>query len=551
MYITFLTVVLWHCAAQGPPPGGPVDKTGPTLLSATPPSGARQVDVHSRVVLTFSEPIDPRSANNALTVKPRPEPFPEVEVRGEKLRVKFLAPLQKDKTYIISFGRNLTDYRNNPTPGEIRLAFATGDSLDCGLIRGRVYQIPRKHFAQVRVFRETDGFPDTLLNASPDYVATADNQGDYQVSNLATGKYRLIAIASQNPNPPRITDQDYLGLPQREAIALDHRRDTVTQVNFRVGQLPTEPFRLVKASPEPGRLTIHCSQVVQEASLAHTHWDIYPEEVQIRHQWWRKEDPQKVFLQLRNARPEQEYRLVPRGLKSQYGEELDSTSRVFFIWQAKADTLPPRFLGSRPQQKGQDVALDASVWLDFSEPIIISDPEQDIQLYQLPDSLMVPVQQTWYDDNTYLITPQKPLLSATRYRLALNSWHWQDVYENSFVDSALSISFRTVDVETFGAISGQVTGIADSLLARTFIMAQHSTKTGFIRQVPADSSGRFLIDHLFPGAYRLSVWLDRNQNRNYDPGSIRPYRPAELYRHYPGPVSVRSRWETANVELPF
>ncbi|MDO9548798.1 MAG: Ig-like domain-containing protein, partial [Candidatus Marinimicrobia bacterium] len=251
-------VFLSGCAAQGPPGGGPEDKTGPALLSSFPANGTVNVNRQTGVALNFSEIIEPRSAASNLLITPTPGRPAIVKANRKRVSIAFVNPLQDNTTYIISFGRGIQDYQKNPSEKNVAVAFSTGDSLDTGTISGTVYGIPNKHNAQVRAFRKTDSFPDSILGHTPDYKTAVEKDGRYRLTNLARGDYRLLAVSSEAAKIVLIDENCLLGMPacQRETagrpvvdpVAVKHRNTVVSGVNFRLGKFYLKPFRLLKAS---------------------------------------------------------------------------------------------------------------------------------------------------------------------------------------------------------------------------------------------------------------------------------------------------------------
>src|SRR5207247_1179376 len=54
------------CAKREPPSGGPPDVTPPRLVRSDPDSGRASVPLETRVALTFSEAMEPRSTSEAV-----------------------------------------------------------------------------------------------------------------------------------------------------------------------------------------------------------------------------------------------------------------------------------------------------------------------------------------------------------------------------------------------------------------------------------------------------------------------------------------------------
>ena len=102
-----------RCAAQGPPSGGPEDKTGPILLSSFPENGSVNIEPDIDITLNFSEPVEPRSVEANLEITPALGKAPVVRTSRKRVTISFNHPLKENTTYIISFGRGIRDYQKN------------------------------------------------------------------------------------------------------------------------------------------------------------------------------------------------------------------------------------------------------------------------------------------------------------------------------------------------------------------------------------------------------------------------------------------------------
>ncbi|RKY52558.1 MAG: hypothetical protein DRP89_07510, partial [Candidatus Neomarinimicrobiota bacterium] len=430
------------CAAQGPPGGGPVDKTGPFLISTFPENGSINVNINCKAEFIFSESIDPRSAEGSVVVTPRPDNPPNIKVSRNKITVGFYKPLLDNTTYILSFGRNIKDYRNNQTAGDIKLAFSTGDSLDEGIISGKVYQIPEKLNAAVWVYRKHGAFPDSLLGSEPDYIAVVDEFGYYNVTNLPQGEYRLISVSSKSVSTFFLTEDDFIGLPQKDPIIIKYRQDKIKDIDFRLGKLYLRPFRLLTANAVNGCLELNLSNPISENSLQNANY-IWSKnaDIGILSSWIYEEEPNSIYLKIRGLNEGETYNIsVGNILDSNEDEILTSLNPVKFTWHEQVDTIGPKLLKSYPANREKGVPLKLEIRLDFSEPIKIENIKNDVSFWKR-DTLKVPLDPEWIDGNSLLLKPQKPLESATHYRLDAVTYSWKDYTENSFVDSMLTIRF--------------------------------------------------------------------------------------------------------------
>ncbi|HPN75369.1 MAG TPA: Ig-like domain-containing protein, partial [Candidatus Marinimicrobia bacterium] len=188
--------------------------------------------------------------------------------------------------------------------------------------------------------------------------------------------------------------------------------------------------------------------------------------------------------------------------------------------------------------------------INLSEPVYQDTLAQNIALFY-HDTVNVAIHSSWIDANSFIIEPQKPLISASNYLLQINSRNWCDYAGNFFQDSLFILKFSTIDQNLFGSISGKIISRDGGNLKNLIIDAQLTGSDKFFRQTRPDSTGFYEFIDLLPGKYKFSIWEDRNCNGKYDFGRLAPYLPAEPYRTYQDEINVRSRWETAEVNWSY
>ncbi|MGC9363644.1 MAG: Ig-like domain-containing protein [Fidelibacterota bacterium] len=548
MLISGGLAVLLGCAAQGPPSGGPEDKTGPALLSSIPADGSVNVSRQTDIVLLFSENVDPRSAENSLEMTPALPQLPVVKVNRRRIAIECPEPLAENTTYIISFGRSIRDYQNNYSERNIRLAFSTGDSIDGGSISGRVFDIPQKHKPQVWAFRRADGFPDSLLGHQPDYRTAVEPDGSFRLSNLARGVYRLLAISAETAKIILIDEHCLFGLPALDPIDIRSRDASVSGVNFRLSRFYLKPFRLLKVSPLEDKLGLLFSYPVEWKS--HPHADIrIDNDAQIQSFWLDYADPKLLLVKARGMVPGQEYSLTVDSLFDDQGNEISASATAIFVYETGEDTTAPNIAATIPANGAKNIPQDTDIRIFFDEAVRLEMTDSTAMIVD-KDSNRVEFEYRQDDANSMRLIPLLPLASATEYCLQLDCSSWTDLSGNSFEDSLFSISFQTVDANSFGSISGRV-AITDSLASRVMLSCVPVRENEPAVSVPVPESGEYLIESLLPGDYRFEIWEDRNGNGRWDPGRLKPFQAAEPYRSFSEKIGVRARWETIEVNWRY
>jgi hypothetical protein len=545
-----LSVFLAGCAAQGPPSGGPVDKTGPELLSTFPVNGTTNVSPTTTVTLSFSELIEPRSAEGNLVIMPALKKCPEIKVNRKKLTINFYDPLKENTTYILSFGRNIRDYQKNTTVSNVTLAFSTGDSLDLGQIAGEVFDIPKKHFAYVRAYRKSGSFPDSILGVQPDYVTAVESNGNYRFTNIATGDYRLLAIASQSPRITFVTKDNLIATAPVDPVTIQRRGDFVQDINFRLGTMYIDRFRMQSASLVENRLELVFSRSLND-QLSHSakiHLS-EPGQAQIQSFWINDADPCYAYVTFKGLTAEQEYTLLVDSLFDSFGEKISAPDNaVGFLYTEQADTVEPKIESSVPNRGAKDIRLNAGIRLNFSEAVINVDLELSISLIK-EDSLIVPCRYDWLDGNSLKVTPESKLSSKTAYKIVMNTSGWADIAGNCFEDSLLTIFFITADANSYGSITGEIK--ARSVVSEALVIGCRIEKKEETAMVVLSESGQYEIEKLLPGRYQFEIWEDLNQDGRWDPGHLMPFQTAEPYKFYQDWINVRARWETAEVDWKY
>jgi hypothetical protein len=194
-------LTLLGCAKKGAPPGGPPDATPPHVEEISPSSGSVGVDTASPISIGFSEPMKKRTVETGVIVSP-PCRWDE---RYWKDRTYMLIPqggLQEDVTYLVSVSNKVEDVHGVAMKSTFVSGFSTGDSLNAGLISGRVkWKTMDVEGAVVFLFDSGVDSLGALASAEPLFVTVSGSQGRYRIPFVDTEKrYEVFAIIDDNLN---------------------------------------------------------------------------------------------------------------------------------------------------------------------------------------------------------------------------------------------------------------------------------------------------------------------------------------------------------------
>jgi len=546
--IILLLVFLLGCAAQGPPGGGPVDKTGPVLLSTFPKNGTVNVDRKTGIVLNFSETIEPRSAESNLVITPNPDRPAIVKANRKRVSIDFVEPLRENTTYILSFGRGIQDYQKNSSETNITLAFSTGDSLDSGTIGGTVYGIPDKHNAQVWAFSKKESFPDSILGQKPDYKVSVEKDGRYHLMNLARGEYRLLAVSAEATKIAFVDENCQLGIPIVDPVVVKQRNTVQTMVNFRLGKFYLKPFRLLKATMVDDKTELLFSRPLDKEQNNRADIQI-DNDAQVQSFWIAGPEPGTILVKTRGMVAENKYTVTVQDIVDDLGDVLKQNNTATFMYIEGADTLKPEITSTSPVNGAKNISRDTKIRIDFNDAIKRTMIDSSIRIVS-KDSVLVDYSSIWRWDNSIELSPKIQLASGMEYRLILDYSDWSDLAGNQFKDSLFTLSFSTVDANSFGSISGKVL-LSDSCTNHLMLSCIPEKGGSATTTISVTDTIKYTIESLLPGVYHFEMWEDLNENGKWDPGKLNPFVPAEPYRSFPDKINVRARWETAEVDWRY
>lgn len=198
--VILLDFTLTQCANPQSPQGGPKDTIPPTLLEANPQTGSINFK-EGTITLTFSEYVNADKLNQNLIITPKTDIRFKHIVKREELVIKFEEPFNDSTTYSLNFFDGVTDITERNPAVNLVLAFSTGSFIDSAKISGQVEDL----FTQEASAGFTIGlFPlsDSLnfFSQNPVYFTTTNDSGNFNISYIKAGLYRVLAFEDANRN---------------------------------------------------------------------------------------------------------------------------------------------------------------------------------------------------------------------------------------------------------------------------------------------------------------------------------------------------------------
>ncbi len=548
-------LLIQQCAHREPPPGGPVDRTPPQVVNHLPQSGATHLPLDQEITVTFSKSMEKLSVADALFISPAPKEPPRIKWKGREIKVMLTEGLQLDKTYVITLGVGCKDLRNNHMASSYSFAFCTGESIDRGSILGRVYQgISPRMGIDLWAYQLTGDFqPDPAIHA-PDYITQTDEQGRFQLGYLGQGQYRLFAVEDLNDNREFEVDDELLAIPSGDVL-LSEDRLSLEMPLLRLAYLDTTGPSLKGIEvPHNSEVILLFDEPLDSAmAISQACYGIIsPAErcpaLEIRAVGFTRGSRDRVTLSTALQEEGRQYMISLSGLRDPAGNRLVQPDvEGEFLGSGLPDTTGPELISSWPPDSAQIISRDAIIFLAFSEAV---EPISAETSFVLSDSAhgALAGQFRWSHSAAMAFAPDNGLESERGYSVFIDAAGVRDLSGNDMRDTVLVTWFQTVEAERLGSISGEIQrpGIPDSVMV--FIRA-HEPGEISRENLVVTGEGEYSFADLLPGRYLLSAYLDMDGNSRFSFGCPMPFVPAEPFWVGQDTVKVRSRWETAGVDI--
>lgn len=558
VWIPFL--LLSSCAKVLPPPGGPADLEGLKPIKMVPSPDQIQVDPNTVIEITFDsrfKQVDP----NLITLSPFPKKGLKIVAKGKKILIVPQEPLLPDQTYRLTISPEIRDEQNNPMPEPLELLFSTGTKIERGKLKGIVYDSQNRRGVWIWAWKMqeksiTDEKFTSLFYQPPDYVAVTDSMGEFQLTGLADGRYRLLAIDDINRTRKYEPASDKIGItfddpvvprdsntifsfhlmkrdtvaPAVQSIRMAAPRILTLRMNIPiVGKLGSQP--LITSTELPNWIGV----LYHDPTDSNRMYSVFSEIV----------DRDSIQFEIDNWSK----------LDGKDGNQKIKTPYVKLRYQA-TDTLAPTLVKIVPQ--GGNI-LPKNEWqISASMGLAIGAMQKSVQLIQNIDSTEIPIVVHNLNPFVAKIIPANPLPERRQITLIVRTNEWKSFTNVQAKDTTFYFRFFVLPWDTLGTVSvqvednwkvkvGEIIVSAVSLQvpnqASSWVNALESVSTNYSEKIGS-------VDLKLPnGLWRLRAFRDSNNNGILDVGQVIPFMHSEPFVIAKDSIRVRSRWTT--VPLPL
>lgn len=569
----FCFAILAGCANIVAPQGGPIDTTPPQFIKSTPPNHSTNFK-EEKVRIYFDEFVALKDAMSQIVISPQIENTPEFRLKGKSLIIEFKDKFKDSTTYNIFFGNSIVNITESKPMVNFQYVFSTGDYVDSLVIKGNVknsYDLKAEEDVIVMLYKETgDSVP---YQQKPFYISKTDKSGNFQLNNLADGKYKLFALKDANSNylydlpNEQIAFIDSLVVPYiiysqaidsvsadtvmfdsslvKTPVADSSLVDSLAAAKFLNKSLKLFLFeekdstqQIISAkAPKLGRLLFIFKYPVKDLSIRRLKedslkdWKI-DEFLTNRDTlicWLKNLEQDSLFLEISDKKIVLD--TVKLALITKEKEQGKKGK--------KEELVESLQINPNASNKGK-FDYFSSLNLSFSFPVDSFD-FSNIILREKTDTVFETIAFEIKFENQDV--KRKILISnkfkeASSYNLFIPSGAFTDIH--GLKNDTLDLNFTTSETGDYGIIflDLKLPGINEN-----YIIQLLTENDLLIKQVLAKSTQKLEFNHLKPGKYKFKAIHDTNKNGHWDTGDYMKKLQAERVFYVPEIIKVRANWD--------
>ncbi|GAA4103439.1 Ig-like domain-containing protein [Mucilaginibacter panaciglaebae] len=530
IFLFFLiALVVYSCAVQQRPQGGPKDHDPPKLLKATPPNLTHNFTA-KEIKLDFDEYFKLNNQYQEITVFPAPDKNPDYKVRSKSLIIELKDSLQKNTTYVINFGKAIGDVNENNVLKNFTYVFSSGNHIDSLTMAGTVTNNEteqKEKDVTVMLFTLKQ---DSLLfgKKKPSLYTTTDSTGSFKISNLKEGVYKIYALKEKSPDKV-YNNEDELIAFSTHLINFTHDTSTINLKLFK--QAPTK-FRFVeKTFQNDGSMRFIFNKSLTRPSVK----ILYPDGIDAQKIVDFNKTKDTVVIYSKNM-------------------DFDSIRFAFYDNNKPIDTtylrkgrkesftrnLAFRYGTTQMSQlrSGTDLKVYANMPIEAFDPSLMGLKE---------DSNLVKFTMT-KDTGVAgkVLNIKYPWKQKAAYQLVLQEGAITDIYGDKNKLQVKKFSIATP--ESYTNLSLKI-NVPDT--ARNYIVQLLNEQGDPIRSDVIKQKATLTYRNIYVGKFRIRVVYDDNKNGKWDSGSIKENRQPENIWAYNKVFILRPNWDTEEtVDVP-
>lgn len=547
-----LGVSLVSCATQVAPGGGPEDKLPPRIAAVYPAPGTTNHPNELYIKLEFDEWINPSIPRNAVSISPPIEKKMRFEVSGKTLELTSRGLLDTGTTYTVTFAGGIKDLRGNSLAKPFQVVFSTGAHIDSLKLSGRIMvndsMMKKKLYPSIGLFlmgteregirylqkfrdsttKQLDSLP-MLAKEPPLFATLADSAGNFELTGLKPGRYRVAAFLDANGNQKIEPSAELVGFWIQDLVLTETSADTLwiplgdQDTSYLELESVTQPFANVLEATFT-RPVYFDSAFTDTANCSITSntdgKKLYPSKVYLGAS---SKKPQFYF----NEKPKKEtvYKFACNSAKDSLFRPLDTLRNyVEWEWQEMAkDTLAPSIVSAKFTSRTKAVFPHDSLIISYDKPFGDS----------LAQTFYTAINKDTVQLNVVALDPVRLLAKrdeewptdvAIEVLQGYNDTTLAAADSNGVRDTVVTLKYkRLARVEAvsklkLASLKGAVPGGNDQVAVRLTSIETKATQIA-----KCDAAGNFTFPDLEEGAFFIEYYYPKEGRDTPDAGALSPF----------------------------
>ena len=590
--IMVVALCIYACANRGYPEGGPKDETPPQVVEEVPLSYTTNFKA-KRVNIYFDEFVQLNDINNKFIFSPPVKKDPKVSLKGKYVQVAIPDSLRENTTYSLDFADAIVDNNESNPLGFYRYVFSTGERIDTLELGGTVVNAesyePVMGVLVALYEKSGDSIP---LKELPDYIARTDSSGNFRLTNLREGHYRVMAIEDVNrdkmytpesemfawmdttvfPVVEPATRVDTFHVIEKIVEADTILRDSIVRTDYlaygpsnlylRLFLEKLTQLYLVEDDRKEREQLNFIFSIPGENGLEVTLWDTLATEP-LPQDWYFKEhsagnDTLTLWIKDSTVYKKDTLNVILSYMRSDstgQWERYSDTARYTFRAKEKKegkskkkdeDAPKVEFLEIKSNISG-DLDLGARLYLEFSRPINKSTLDS-IRVLEKVDTVyqLIPFQVVEDSLRVRRVFVDAAWKAGGEYQLQIDSATIYDIY-GRFNDK-LEKKFKVRTEEYYGKIMVNVRGVDCPTIVQLYKAENGKSENGkrtynVVQSKVVEQDGEVVFPLLPEGKYCVRAILDRNGNGVWDTGLYLKHRQPEEIVYLRGEIAVKQNFD--------
>jgi uncharacterized protein (DUF2141 family) len=540
-----IAMLLFSCATESVPLGGPEDKTPPELKAANPPNKSIRFTAN-RIELTFNEFIQSSSSFNQTIISPSLKEKPDIIAKGKTVIVKLKSELQPNTTYTLNFGDDIKDINQSNTLSNFTYVFSTGSFIDSQKISGKVINAEDGtpadgHIVSLYAADSVNG----ILSSKPLYFSKTNSSGLYTIQNVRAGFYSVFVLKDQNFNYIYDQPNEQIGFSNQLLDLTDSISQQLDLISF--AEKKKKLSLLSVKSLEPGKALIAYSGEVKSLKLQGELVDngfkiySYPAKDSLII-WFSNYYIQKGELLLVANDTLLDTVRIELKITSKDSAAVGKPSPLSIVNQlikgvSKADNKEIYSLQS----------LYGSLKTNLTRPITEINENKRLQILDSATNEIVFPEFKLDEKTSQELSFSFPRKEMRAYTLIIPDSTFKDIF--GFWNKELRWNFRTNTKEDFGNIHVKVS-VLDASKKYVVKLLNSANETVESVALYSTTSASKDFTNLPAGNYSITILEDTNVNGEWDTGNFLERKQPEKLTHLKDIYTLKGGWDL-DIEVKF